>query len=83
MTFKKLQMTDYFRNSILRKRPEFLDREDDIIDWIAHPTRIETQSDGRKKYFARDLKLNKWVRIILLEDEKTVHNIFYDRDFKG
>ncbi|MFZ4403959.1 MAG: hypothetical protein ACOYOK_07640 [Pseudobdellovibrionaceae bacterium] len=83
MSFKQLKMTDYFKNSILRKRPEFLDREDDIILWIDHPSHIVTQSDGRKKYYARDLQECKWVRIILLEDGKTIHNIFYDRNFKG
>lgn len=76
-------MTDYFKNSILRKRPEFLEREDDIIEWIKHPSNTETQSDGRKQYFARDQKTGRWVRIILLEDEKTIHNIFYDRNHKG
>jgi hypothetical protein len=76
-------MTDYFKNSILRKRPEFLDREDDIMTWIDHPNHFETQSDGRKKVFARDPKTSKWVRIILLEDGKTIHNIFFDRTFKG
>lgn len=83
MTFKSLSMTEYFKNSILQRRVEFLDREKDIIEWISHPTKTEAQSDGRIKIFARDLKENKWVRIILLEDGKTIHNIFYDRNFKG
>ena len=76
-------MTDYFRNSILRKRPEFRDREQDILEWIRHPSRIENQTDGRKKLYARDVKEGKWVRIIVLEDEETIHNIFYDRNYKG
>lgn len=83
MSYKKIKMTDYFKNSILPKRPEFADREVDVIEWIRHPSVIELQSDGRKKLFARDNKIGKWVRIILLEDGETIHNIFYDRDFEG
>jgi len=83
LTFKKILMTDYFKNSILTRRSEFLDREDSISEWINHPSKIETQEDGRKKLFARDDQTGKWVRIVLLEDGKTIHNIFYDRSYKG
>jgi len=83
MSFKKLPMTEYFKNSILKRRKEFLDREDDIIQWIDHPNQAEIQSDGRIRVYARDVKNMKWVRIILLEDKKTIHNIFYDRDYEG
>lgn len=83
MSFKKIKMTDYFKNSILRKRPEFSDREEDILNWIDHPNQIEPQTDGRKRLYARDGKTSKWVRIILLNDMETIHNIFYDRDFEG
>ena len=83
MNFKKTKMTDYFRNSILRKRPEFCGREDDIESWIDHPSHIETQSDGRKRYWAWDIKTAKWVRIVVLEDGITIHNIFFDRGYKG
>ena len=83
MSFSKVKMTDYFQNSILRRRTEFLEREDDILEWINHPSHIETQSDGRKRFYVMDTTVGKWVRIVLLEDEKTIHNIFYDRNFKG
>lgn len=76
-------MTDYFKKSILNKRPEFLDRESDIIQWVKHPNFIRDQVDGRKRCYVFDVKMQKWIRIILLEDGKTVHNIFYDRSFKG
>lgn len=83
MSFSKLKMTEYFRSSLLRRRPEFSGREDDIIEWMKHPSRVEIQTDGRKKLHAWDAKVSKWVRIIVLEDEETIHNIFYDRNFKG
>lgn len=81
MSFKKLKMTWYFENRILIRRPEFLEREEDIIDWISHFSKEEIQPDGRRKLFAWDKKVNKWVRIILEKDQ--IHNIFYDRDFEG
>ncbi len=74
-------MTWYFENKILTRRPEFLDREDDVIEWINHFSKEEIQSDERRKLFSWDKKANKWVRIILEKDQ--IHNIFYDRDFEG
>jgi hypothetical protein len=55
--------------------------EDEIIEMISHPTKIEKQSDGRTKIFCRDEKAQRWVRIIL-DTDGSIHNIFYDRDFK-
>lgn len=81
MSYKKLKMTWYFENKILTRRPEFLDREDDVIDWITHFSKEEIQPDGRRKLFSRDTKTQKWVRIILENDQ--IHNIFFDRDFEG
>lgn len=78
MSYKKLKMTRYFEFQILTRRPEFKDREDDVIDWITHFSREEIQPDGRRRLFSRDTKTNKWVRIILEQDQ--IHNIFYDRD---
>ena len=79
MSYKKLKMTGYFENKILKKRPEFVDREDDVLKWIDHPHHFEIQADGRIKLFARDTN-GKFVRIIL-ENKETIHNIFYDRDY--
>lgn len=83
MSFKKIRMSDYFKNSILRKRPEFIHKEEDIINWLNHPSYVKVQTDKRFRYYALDLDRKKWVRIILLEDRLTIHNIFYDSSFKG
>ena len=79
--FKVLKMTGYFENMILKRRPEFISREKDILAWISHPSEIHVQEDGRKKLFAIDNQNGKWVRIILEQD--SIHNIFYDRSHKG
>lgn len=79
--FKKIKTTRYFREAVLIKRPNFQSMEDEIIEMISHPTKIEKQSDGRTKIFCRDEKAQRWVRIIL-DTDGSIHNIFYDRDFK-
>jgi hypothetical protein len=50
---------------------------------IQHPLREEKQADGRIRYWARIPEMgNRTLRVILLEDRETVHNAFFDRDFK-
>ena len=44
--------------------------------------KIEKQSDGRIKKWAKIEEEDKYLRVILLEDGKTVHNAFFDRNFK-
>lgn len=55
MSFKKIRMSDYFKNSILRKRPEFIHKEEDIINWLNHPSYVKVQTDKRFRYYALDL----------------------------
>lgn len=50
---------------------------------IKNPLREEVQSDGRIRRWARiDEMENRVLRVILLEDGETVHNAFFDRNFK-
>jgi len=73
--------TTYFRH--MRRRPDRAIIED---AWIARaikrPIREEVQSDGRIRRWARIPEFEgRALRVILLEDGKTVHNAFFDRDF--
>jgi hypothetical protein len=77
-----MKITQYFRYS--RQRP---DRAMILDEWIErviqNPLREEIQSDGRIRRWARIAELNNRVlRVILLEDGETVHNAFFDRNFK-
>jgi hypothetical protein len=77
-----MKITQYFRYS--RQRP---DRAMILDEWIErviqYPLREEIQSDGRIRRWARIAELNNRVlRVILLEDGETVHNAFFDRNFK-
>ena len=50
---------------------------------IQNPLHEEQQADGRIRCWARIPEMgNRALRVILLEDGKTVHNAFFDRSFK-
>lgn len=72
--------TDYFRNDILLKRPYIK------IEWcqsaLSNPIRREVQPDGRIRHWIFVPELNKYLRVITLDDGVTVHNAFPDRRFK-
>ena len=77
-----MKFTQYFQ-SILQ-RP---DREIIKLEWIEqtvnHPIREEIQQDGRIRRWAKIEEMQgKFLRVILLEDAETVHNAFFDRNFK-
>lgn len=63
------------------------DRKDIRDQWIQHvikmPMKTVVQDDGRIKKWGRvEEASGRWLRVILLEDGETVHNAFFDRDFK-
>jgi hypothetical protein len=45
--------------------------------------REKIQADGRIRRWARIVEMdNRALRVILLEDGETIHNAFFDRNFK-
>jgi len=79
-----VKTTRYFDEQVLRKRP-YLD-----LAWfspiLAAPLMRAAQSDGRIRFWGtvvdpRDGKTRS-LRIVTLADGQTVHNAFFDRDFK-
>ena len=77
-----MKTTQYFQYT--RQRP---DRSIILDEWIKHvienPLREETQADGQIRRWARISEMeNRALRVILLEDGETVHNAFFDRNFK-
>ena len=75
-----MKTTRYFEEQVLRKRP-YLKRE-----WcelaLANPVHKETQPDGRIRQWVFIEELDKYLRVVTLEDGETVHNAFPDRDFE-
>ena len=76
-----MRTTRYFKYT--RKRPDRTYIKDEWIDFVINnPVREEAQTDGRVRKWAMIKEVNKYLRIILLEDGITVHNAFFDRSFK-
>ena len=76
-----MKTTQYF--DYTRKRPDRAQiKEEWIKAVIQEPEKIEVQSDGRIRKWARIPEVGKFLRVILLEDGETVHNAFFDRSFK-
>ena len=76
-----MKFTQYFLYT--RKRADRACIKDEWIRYvIENPVRTEIQSDGRIKKWAKIDGEGKYLRVILLEDEETIHNAFFDRNFK-
>ena len=76
-----MKTSQYFE--FIRKRK---DRARINVAWIKsvieNPERVEIQSDGRIRKWAKIPEAGKYLRVILLEDGETVHNAFFDRSYK-
>ena len=76
-----MKTTKYFE--YMRQRPDrAIIREEWIAQAIKHPVHTEVQSDGRIRKWAWVAEAGRHLRVILLEDGKTVHNAFFDRSYK-
>jgi len=77
-----MKFTQYFLH--VRQRP---DRAKIKREWIEETVKnqeyTEVQSDGRIRKWKKIKKEGKFLRVILLPDGETVHNAFFDRNFKG
>ena len=56
-------------------------------EWIERavrsPIKESIQADGRIRRWAQIKEAdNRYLRVVLLEDGETLHNAFFDRDFK-
>ena len=76
-----MKSTQYFQYT--RKRKDRASIKDEWIKFvIEHPMKTEIQTDGRVKKWAKIKEVDRYLRVILLEDGETVHNAFFDRSFK-
>jgi hypothetical protein len=79
-----VKTTRYFEEQVLRKRPYI--RRDWCAQVLAAPLRRETQSDGRIRFWGRITAVGetrpRFLRVVTLEDGETVHNAFFDRNFR-
>jgi len=77
-----MKTTQYF--DYTRKRPDRAEiRENWIKFVIENPEKTEMQSDGRIRKWAKIAETGKYLRVILLEDGETVHNVFFRQIIQG
>jgi len=76
-----MKCTQYFL--FIRKRPDRAIIKDEwILKAINNPIKMEVQSDGKIRKWSFIEEVEKYLRVVLLEDGETVHNAFFDRSFK-
>ncbi len=81
MGIDKMKTTRYFEYT--RERPDRAQIKKEWIEYvIENPDKTEIQSDGRIRKWAKIQTVDKYLRVILLDDGETVHNAFFDRSFK-
>jgi hypothetical protein len=80
-----MKTTRYFEEQVLRKRPYI------ELEWcartVASPLRREVQEDERIRFWGavtlRGEAAPRVPRVVTLEDGETVHNAFFDRNYRG
>lgn len=77
-----MKFTHYFLTT--RTRPDrAMIRDEWIALAVSRPVSEVVQADGRIRRWAKiDEAGQRYLRVVLLDDGVTVHNAFFDRDFK-
>jgi len=77
----KYNYTEYFENEVLRKRPYL--KKEWCIQVIENPIKVERQEHNRFRFWGEIKELGgRVLRVVTLDDKKTIHNAFPDRRFK-
>jgi hypothetical protein len=75
------EFTDYFEKEVLRKRPYI--KKEWCIQVLENPLRVEKQEGNRFRFWGIVEQLEgRVLRVVTLEDKKTIHNAFPDRSYK-
>ena len=73
--------TAYFGTKVLRKRPYL--KKEWCIRVLEHPLKSEAQEHNRYRFWGRIDELEgRVLRVVTLQDRRTIHNAFPDRGFK-
>ncbi len=76
-----MKCTQYFL-FIKQRSDRAIIKDERILDTVKQPVKTEVQADGRIRKWKFIGEAGKYLRVILLEDGETVHNAFFDRNFK-
>ena len=75
------RFTKYFEREVLRKRPYL--RREWCIAVVANPIRVERRENNRYRFWGVVPELGgRYLRVITLDDQVTIHNAFPDRGFQ-
>jgi hypothetical protein len=74
--------TSYFVRSMANKPDRVAISLDDIASVVASPVKRVVQADGRFQLWGRDGADRHWLRVVVLSDGETVHNVFRDEGFR-
>ena len=78
-----MKFTRYFEATRLRPDRAMI-RQEWIERAVRSPIKESIQADGRIRRWAQIEEAdNRYLRVVLLEDGETLHNAFFDRDFKS
>jgi hypothetical protein len=79
-----MKTTRYFGEQVLRKRPDI--NPNQCAEVIVRPLRRLVQDDGRIRHWGRVVDsrdgTTRVLRVVTLDDGETIHNAFFDRDFR-
>jgi len=74
--------TQYFARVVVLRPDRWMIRPEMIIFVLKAPVRKERKENGRIRHWGYVDELGKWLRVVTLSDEETVHNAFPDRRFR-
>jgi hypothetical protein len=75
------KFTEYFEKEVLRKRPYL--RKEWCIAVLQNPIKVEKQENNRYRFWGSVPELQaRILRVVTLDDKRTIHNAFPDRRFK-
>lgn len=74
--------TQYFADSVAARPDRRGIAANMIISVLERPHRTERQPNGRIRHWGWVPALNRWLRVVTLEDGETVHTAFLDRGFR-
>jgi hypothetical protein len=75
-----MKFTNYFLHT--RERPDRADINPEWIEFVFyHPDFEQIQGDGRIRRWAYINEAEKYLRIVILDDNETIHNAFFDRSY--
>jgi hypothetical protein len=77
-----VKVSKYFQ-TIRTRRDRAIIKDDWILRAMNSPIREQIQKDGRIRRWCHVAEMeNRYLRVILLPDRETIHNAFFDRNFK-